>query len=159
MASYELWTVRTHNFSSVTQVWHALVRAVDAAHTQDILHRDLKPQNFLLVPASSFSADRGLVEATTTIHSDGFSFRLLRDGGPGDVALVLSQDAAAQPKRERRFVIKLTDFGLAQPLAIDASHLSVRGQAGTVKYEFPFSSTKVFLGHQVIVVIMNMMSL
>ena len=36
-----------------------------------------------------------------------------------------------------RLIIKLSDFGLAQPLELEESHLSVHGHAGTLKYMAP----------------------
>ena len=126
----------TLDVTDLLGIWHALVRAVDAAHGADMIHRDLKPQNFLLVPASSSFADDILSHASATIKSDAFKFRLLHDDGPGDVELAL-EDSTTGTTHEREFVLKLTDFGLAQSLELDVSHLSVLGRAGTVKYMAP----------------------
>ena len=118
--------------SDVSRVWNGLLRAVDAAHGQDIIHRDLKPQNFLLVPVASPFADRIL--ATTSTRPEKFQFRFVDDDG--DVALAL-RDSWTGHEAVLRLVIKLSDFGLAQPLELEESHLSVHGHAGTLKYMAP----------------------
>ena len=129
------------NVSGMFSIWRSLVKAVDAAHNKEIIHRDLKPQNFLLVPiASPPFADRIL--ATTTTRPKEFQFRIVERAlaadstTAGDVELTLT-DAATGTQQVLRLIIKLTDFGLAQPLDLDESHLSVRGHAGTIKYMAP----------------------
>ena len=134
--------------SGVFSIWRSLVRAVGVAHTQDIIHRDLKPQNFLLVPIAPPFADRIL--ATTAVPPEKFEFRIVNRVGDGvttndpekvgDVELIL-RDSATDDVQVLQLVIKVSDFGLAQPLDLDAnadaSHLSVRGHAGTIKYMAP----------------------
>lgn len=135
--------------SSMFSIWRSLVTAVDAAHKQEIIHRDLKPQNFLLVPIAPPFADRIL--ATTTIPVEKFEFRVnitqkrhvaddpgkMGDGIP-NVDLIL-RDQQTGTTQVLQLVVKLSDFGLAQPLDLDAthSHLSIRGHAGTIKYMAP----------------------
>ena len=130
----------------VSRIWTALLRAVDAAHCQDIIHRDLKPQNFLLVPVEPF-ADRIL--ATTSTPVSKFQFRFLDEdrsgeatngsaaGDEDDIIALALQDSSSGKEVVLRLVIKLADFGLAQPLELEESHLSVQGHAGTLKYMAP----------------------
>ena len=130
--------------TGMLSIWRSLVNAVGAAHTQDIIHRDLKPQNFLLVPIAPPFADRIL--ATTTVPSKDFKFRIVNRAAAddsekgGDVELTLT-DSATGVSQVLQLIIKVSDFGLAQPLDLDAdadaSHLSVRGHAGTIKYMAP----------------------
>ena len=127
-------------------IWHSLVRAVDAAHKQEIIHRDLKPQNFLLVPIAPPFADTIL--ATTLIPREKFEFRIVNkhtgdgpdsvveDDSP-DVELILRDQQTGAVRAVLQLVVKVSDFGLAEPLDLDASHLSVRGHAGTIKYMAP----------------------
>ena len=139
--------------SGIFSLWHSLVRAVDAAHGEEIIHRDLKPQNFLLVPIAPPFADRIL--ATTTIPPEKFEFRIMKKHFPSsipdededrpnrveddlpDVELVLRDQQTGIAQEVVQLTIKLSDFGLARPLEIDASHLSIRGHAGTLKYMAP----------------------
>ena len=134
----------------ICRIWRALVRSVDAAHEQEIIHRDIKPQNFLLVPVTPF-ADRVL--ATTTVPREKFVFQVCGDDDvgagqragitaedrhrqQGDVTLTL-RDPVTGKEEVLRLRVKLTDFGLAHPLGIDASHLSVKGCFGTILYMAP----------------------
>ena len=125
-------------------IWRSLVNAVGAAHTEDIIHRDLKPQNFLLVPIAPPFADKIL--ATTAVPADNFEFRIVKrvtTNDPekvGDVELIL-RDSATGVVQLLQLIIKVSDFGLARPLDLDAdgnvSHLSIQGHAGTIKYMAP----------------------
>ena len=124
----------------VARIWSALVRAVAAAHEQDIIHRDLKPQNFLLVPVPSPFADRIL--ATTSTPSENFKFDVDEHSGEGggsrdDIIEVALNDAWTNEIISLRLIIKLSDFGLAQPLELEESYLSVQGHAGTLNYLAP----------------------
>ena len=131
--------------SAMFSIWHSLVRAVDAAHKQDIIHMDLKPENFLLVPISPPFADTIL--ATTSVPREKFEFRIIHKYGRAecadnvkddtpDVELIL-RDQHTGVVQVLQLVVKVSDFGLAEPLELDASHLSVQGQAGTIKYMAP----------------------
>ena len=128
---------------SVYKIWHALVRTVATAHAENILHRDLKPQNFLLVPVSPF-ADRILAQSPTPPkdfrfrllgeerRDDGTTTSTLQGGGGGpDVELTLT-DAATNTDVTIQLMIKLSDFGLSRPLEVDASHLSVQGRSTAI---------------------------
>ena len=124
-------------FPNIARVWCALVSAVDVAHREDIIHRDLKPQNFLLVPLSTAYADRVL--ATTNVAE--FEFRAVDEdesagGSRGVVAKLAVTDADTGLQSFIPLTLKLTDFGLAQGLALDSSHVSVKNPAGTLKYDF-----------------------
>ena len=116
---------------TISQLWRALLRAVDASHQQDIIHRDLKPQNFLLVPVEPF-ADRIL--ATTPTAPEKFRFWFV---GEGNIIALALEDVCTGEEVVLRLVIKLSDFGLAQPLNLEQSHLSVHGHAGTLRYMAP----------------------
>ena len=112
---------------------------------------DIKPQNFLLVPVTPF-ADRIL--ATTAAPRDKFVFQMVDDDDQlpfreessssstiaedhrGDVKLFL-RDPSTAKEDILRLRVKLTDFGLAQPLEVDASHLSIKGCFGTILYMAP----------------------
>ena len=133
--------------SAMFSIWHSLVRAVDAAHKQEIIHLDLKPPNFLLVPIAPPFADTIL--ATTSVPPEKFEFRIINkhiandpdntedaDSTSPDVELIL-RDEHTGVAQVLQLVVKVSDFGLAEPLELDESHLSIRGQAGTIKYMAP----------------------
>ena len=97
-------------------------------------------------------ADRIL--ATTPTPFEQWKFRLLDDNeaGPGDMEVALLHP---ETKKEvtLRLVIKLSDFGLAQPLSVHegggaASHLSVQGFAGTLGYMAPETLQPSLTGRQ-----------
>ena len=133
--------------STTFSIWRSLVNAVDAAHGKEIIHRDLKPGNFLLVPVGPGAE----IIATTKIPADKFKFRVAKNQTvvdaerttsaetttpPGDVELILT-DPTTGAEQILPLIIKLSDFGLAEPLDLDASHFSVLGHAGTIKYMAP----------------------
>ena len=131
----------------VCQIWRSLVRAVDAAHGQGIIHRDVKPHNFVLVPVTP-GGDRVL--ATTAIPKENFvlevvnedrELRLPSAGSGADVKLTLQDPSDPSIKQTLLLRVKLTDFGLAHPLDDlengGASHLSVKGCCGTILYMAP----------------------
>ena len=128
------------NIFGVHRIWDALVRAVEAAHKESIIHRDLKPENFLLVPVMAKCPFADRILATTPTPPDQFRFRLLNQEGDdnreGDVE-VTCVDAFSGKEAVLLLSIKLSDFGLARPLEIDTSHLSVDGFAGTLQYSAP----------------------
>ena len=53
------------------------------------------------------------------------------------VELILRDEQTGAPLHVLQLTVKLSDFGLAQPLDLDASHLSITGHAGTIKYMAP----------------------
>ena len=88
-----------HNYNlsvrEMFRVWLACVRTVETAHKEDMLHRDLKPQNFLLVPstpAADFTLGASvnpktklqfrLPEWQEQSSAGGSSHDLLDEGGP-----------------------------------------------------------------------------
>lgn len=112
-----------------------------------MIHRDIKPQNFVLVPVGSVVTERGLVPADrvlaeTTTPREDFVFRMagLSNGAKNsqnaEVELVL-RDPITNAEQVVPLQIKLSDFGLAQPLELDASHLSLKGCFGTILYMAP----------------------
>ena len=143
---------------SMLSLWQSLVRGVDAAHKQEIIHQDLKPQNFLLVPIAPPFADRIL--ATTNIPVESFEFRIVSkfipEGGglaqhqqvnpavdkvadklKPDVELILRDQQTGAILHVLKLVLKVSDFGHARPLDLEESHLSILGPGGTIKYMAP----------------------
>ena len=133
--------------SEIVQIWRALVARVDGLHESDIIHRDIKPQNFILVPVGGHSDTRVLAGGFSSSPEglkEDFSMRLVRppDGNNGDVELSFPDPADPRSKIKILLSIKMTDFGIARPLANDAndkkaSHLSVFGPNGTVVFMAP----------------------
>ena len=128
---------------SMAQVWRALVDRVESLHESDIIHRDIKPQNFILVPTKGHSDTRIL--ARTSTRREDFVFRLVRSEGEGalgkarkqgDVELTI-KDTATGEDVVLLLDIKMTDFGLALPLDANREHLSVFGPNGTVVFMAP----------------------
>ena len=74
------------NVQEMCFLWRSLTRAVDVAHQEEVIHRDLKPQNFLLVPIAPPFADRIL--ATTKIPPEKFDLRIAPEENEADMKLV-----------------------------------------------------------------------
>ena len=100
----------------------------------------------MLVPVTPF-ADRIL--ATTAVPRDKFVFQMANDDlcslgdegitaedRRGDVTLTL-RDPSTGREDVLQLRVKLSDFGMAQPLEIDESHLSIKGVGGTILYMAP----------------------
>ena len=129
---------------SIAQVWRVLAERVESLHDADIIHRDIKPQNFILVPTRGHCDTRVL--GKTAVRREDFVFRLVTTGGHrdeekggkqrGDVELVL-KDPTTNQEETIFLTIKLTDFGIAESLDADRSHLSVQGPNGTVVFMAP----------------------
>ena len=124
---------------SVCQLWQTLVTQVDSLHGSDIIHRDIKPQNFILVPTRGHRDCEMLARMSARETPCEKTFRLLTGeggGDGGDVELVLKDPSTG--KTEVLFLaIKMTDFGIARTLDADVSHLSVQGPNGTLVYMAP----------------------
>ena len=128
---------------SICSVWQTLVHRVESLHKSDIIHRDIKPHNFILAPVRGYRDAKIL--ASTPVPREDFVYRLVRPndrehetGGTeqGDVELII-KDPATGKEEVLLLTIKLTDFGIARPLASEASHLSVDGPSGTVVFMAP----------------------
>ena len=125
---------------SIARVWSILVHRIETLHKFDVIHRDIKPQNFILVPTDGYRG-AGILARTSTPRKD-FVFRLVQcdEEGPrkqrGDVELVLKHPTTNK-EEVVPLSIKLTDFGIARSLDADAAHLSLPGPNGTVVFMAP----------------------
>ena len=91
--------------------FHQLVLAVKAAHDLGIMHCDLKPSNFILVP---------------------------RRGGETRSSGCSSGDGRSCPlKKYDQYTLKLSDFGVSLQLDDAATHLTEEAPIGTVRYMAP----------------------
>ena len=77
----------------------------------------------------------------STCSDPRFEFRAVDEdesagGSRGVVAELAVTDAGTGLQSLIPLTLKLTDFGLAQGLALDTSHVSVKNPAGTLKYDF-----------------------
>lgn len=119
----------------VVRIWCTLVKAVDAAHEKGIIHRDLKPGNFLLVPVTSWGQ---AVLATTATPKEDFVFRIsTTPDNYGQVVDLTVRNAFTGSDDVLPLTIKLTDFGMAQTIGLEDSHLSILGHGGTPLYMAP----------------------
>ena len=133
----------TLDVPSICLVWQTLVHRVESVHKADMIHRDIKAQNFILVPTKGYGDAKIL--ARTSTRRDDFVFRLVQSDSeelgspprkPGDVELVIT-DPVTGREGVVLLSIKLTDFGIARTLEEDESHLSLEGPNGTVVFMAP----------------------
>ncbi len=68
--------VRKASISDTIQIAHNLLSALACAHAQNIVHRDVKPENVVLSPAGAILVDFGIAKAVADAGSD----RLTRSG-------------------------------------------------------------------------------
>jgi serine/threonine-protein kinase len=68
--------VRRASISDTLQIAHNLLSALGCAHGQNIVHRDVKPENVVLSPAGAVLVDFGIAKAVADAGSD----RLTRSG-------------------------------------------------------------------------------
>lgn len=97
------------SIDQIGRLWYGLCCALNAAHSVNVIHFDLKPANFLLFPDSKSSCSKNN-RRDTIVDSTG-----------------------------DRLVLKLADFGLAHNLGESRSHISDYGTAGTLLYMSPDS--------------------
>ena len=133
----------TLDVPSICSVWQTLVHRVESVHQADMIHRDIKAQNFILVPTKGYCDAKILARVST--RRDDFVFRLVLSdeeelGSPsrnqGDVELVIT-DPVTGREDVVLLSIKLTDFGIARTLEEDEAHLSLPGPNGTVVFMAP----------------------
>jgi serine/threonine-protein kinase len=68
--------VRKASISDTIQIAHNLLSALGCAHVQNIVHRDVKPENVVLSPSGAVLVDFGIAKAVADAGSD----RLTRSG-------------------------------------------------------------------------------
>lgn len=68
--------VRKASLSDTIQIAHNLLSALSCAHRQNIVHRDVKPENVVLSPSGAILVDFGIAKAVADAGSD----RLTRSG-------------------------------------------------------------------------------
>lgn len=133
----------THQVPSITTLWRTLVHRVEDLHRWGVIHRDIKPHNFVLTPTRGYCDAR--IIARTAVPKKNWVYRLVEeDNDPdrhrGDVELVLKNPNTGE-EQIVPLTIKLTDFGIARP--VDSTpdgrrgQLSVQGPNGTVVFMAP----------------------
>ena len=139
-------------------LFKTLVDRVALLHERGMIHRDLKPQNFILVPTKGFAAVEVMARALrsgaewtvrlvasdtdragragVTSKAEGTSSLQNSAREEGDVELLLTQPETGK-QQTLLLSIKITDFGIARTLENDVSHLSIQGPSGTLVYMAP----------------------
>ena len=141
-------TQYTLDVPSLCSLWQTLVHRVESLHKFDIIHRDIKPQNFILVPAKGY-CDAKILART---RREDFRFRLVqsdlreRFSNQGDVELVIKE--AGKEEVVLPLSIKLTDFGIARTLDTDAPHVSIPRPGGTVVFMAPEAVRQTLNGYR-----------
>ena len=138
----------------ITSIFRAMVDAIAVVHERDVIHFDLKPQNFLLVPKRTIACSAGAEQTASDLVFFGGA---PADGGCRDeanqllpmvgvvtmvgllpmVESVSTQASSTTTTENQPFCLKIGDFGLAHRLLDDATHLSSDLAPGTTAFMAP----------------------
>ena len=120
LSQFLKWQEYEVQMEDLGRIFLSLVQCVAELHAKDVVHRDLKPHNFLLVPVSSDSArsseeERNRVLRVVAAATENYGFRVCR-GGPDESAEIelMIKDPKDGTLLRQRLAIKVADLGLAR---------------------------------------------
>ena len=122
----------------ISSIFRAIVDAIAVVHERDVIHFDLKPQNFLLVPKRTIacSAEEEKIGGDLVFFGEAPSGGERRDESNSQSDHRNSMRSSTTTTTQA-FCLKIGDFGLAHRLLDDATHLSSDLAPGTTAFMAP----------------------